>query len=152
MAKKSIQKSALDLSSTWLERGARGSHSIAGDLATATARIRERYTLRLGDSDATLARFFKYVPQALVRDGDDVTVVNVAASYIPAGHHLRLFLAYPYFGDSTLEHDPSLGLESLPTLVTSDLVLVLVGSASVIAIVVLAVRWKRKTVNIVGTR
>lgn len=55
-------------------------------------------------------------------------------------------------GDSILEHDPSLGLESLPTLVTSDLVLVLVGSASVIAIVVLAVRWKRKTVNIVGTR
>jgi hypothetical protein len=119
---------------------------------TATARIRERYKLRLGEPEATLAGFFKYVPQALVRDGDDVTVVDVAASYIPAGHHMRLFLAYPYFGNSTLEHDPSLGLESLPTLVTPMLLLLVVGSASVITIAVLAVRWKRKTVNIVGAQ
>ena len=119
---------------------------------TTTARARERYTFRLADSDATHAGFFKYVPQALVRDGDDIKVVDVAASYIPAGHHLRLFLAYPYFGNSTLEHDPSLGLESLPTLLTPGLVLVLIGSASVITIAILAVRWKRRTVNIVGTQ
>ncbi|HUV97884.1 MAG TPA: hypothetical protein VMW14_00070 [Candidatus Paceibacterota bacterium] len=119
---------------------------------TATARIRERYKLRFGEPDATLAGFFKYVPQALVRDGDDVTVVDVAASYIPAGHHMRLFLAYPYFGNSTLEHDPSLGLESLPALVTPTLLLLVVGTASVITIAVLAVRWKRRTVNIMGAQ
>jgi hypothetical protein len=65
---------------------------------------------------------------------------------------MRLFLAYPYFGNSTLEHDPSLGLESLPTLVTPTLLLLVVGSASVITIAVLAVRWKRNTVNLVGAQ
>jgi hypothetical protein len=117
---------------------------------TATARIGERCKVRFGEPDATLAGFFKFVPQALVRDGNDVTVVDVTASYIPAGHYMRLFLAYPYFGNSTLEHDPSLGLESLPTLVTPTLLLLVVGAASLIAITVLAVRRKKKTVNIVG--
>ncbi|MGB9023133.1 MAG: hypothetical protein WCC94_06830, partial [Candidatus Bathyarchaeia archaeon] len=119
---------------------------------TARARVRERYKVRYGEPDAVLAGFFKYVPNAIVRDGDDATLVDVTASYIAAGHHMRLFLAYPYFGNSTLEHDPSLGLESLPTLVTPDLLLIVVGAASVITIAVLAVRWKRKTVNIVGAQ
>lgn len=86
----------------------------------------------------------------MIRDGEDVTVVDVRASYISAGHHMRLYLCYPYFGDGTLEHDPSLGLEMVPTLVTPGLFLVLVGVASTITIVVLAVRWKKKTINIVG--
>jgi hypothetical protein len=119
---------------------------------TATARLGERYKVRFGEPNATLAGFFKFVPQALVRDGDDVRVVDVAASYISAGHYMRLFLAYPYFGNSTLEHDPSLGLEPLPSLVTPILLLLAVGAASVITVAVLAVRWKRKTVNIVGAR
>ncbi|MGB9134698.1 MAG: hypothetical protein WCC63_03815, partial [Candidatus Bathyarchaeia archaeon] len=117
---------------------------------TARARVRERFKLRYGEPDAALAGFFKYVPNAIVRDGDDATPVDVTASYIAAGHHMRLFLAYPYFGNSTLEHDPSLGLESLPTLITPDLLLVMIGAASVITAAVLVVRWKRKTVNIVG--
>jgi hypothetical protein len=119
---------------------------------TARARARERHKLRYGEPDAALAGFFKYVPNAIVRDGDDTTLVDVTASYIAAGHHMRLFLAYPYFGNSTLEHDPSLGLESLPTLITPDLLLVMIGAASVITVAVLAVRWNRKTVNIVGAQ
>jgi hypothetical protein len=117
---------------------------------TARARLRERYKLRFETQNATLAGYFKFVPQAIVRDGDNATLVDVTASYIPAGHHMRLFLAYPYFGNSTLEHDPSLGLESLPTLVTSELLLIVLGAASIITIAVLAVRWRRRTVNIVG--
>jgi hypothetical protein len=118
----------------------------------AQARIRERFKLRFEDGNATLAGFFKFVQQAVLRDGDSATVVDVAASYIAAGHHMRLFLAYPYFGNKTLEHDPSLGLETLPTLITPELLLLVVGTASVITLVVLAVRWTRKTVNIVETQ
>ncbi len=119
-------------------------------LMTARARIRERFKLRFEQQNATLAGFFKFVPQALIRDGDNTTAVDVTASYIAAGHHMRLFLCYPYFGNKTLEHDPSLGLESLPTLVSPELLLLLIGTASAITVAVLAVRWKRKTVNIVG--
>jgi len=119
---------------------------------TAWARLRDRFKLRFEKQNATLAGFFKFVPKALIRDGEDVTVVDVQASYIPAGHHMRLFLSYPYFGNKTLEHDPSLGLETIPTLITSGLLLLLVGTVSIITLAVLAVRWKRRTVNIVGTQ
>lgn len=119
---------------------------------TARARVRERFKLRFERQNATLGGFFKYVPKALLRDDDGATVVDVKASYIPAGHHMRLFLCYPYFGNKTLEHDPSLGLETIPTLINQELLLLLVGSASIITLVVLVFRWKRKTVNIVSTK
>ncbi|MCK4478469.1 hypothetical protein KAU88_08105 [Candidatus Bathyarchaeota archaeon] len=45
-----------------------------------------------------------------------------------------------------------LGLETIPTLITPGLLLLLVGTASIITLAVLAVRWKRRTVNIVGTQ
>ncbi|MDH5448215.1 MAG: hypothetical protein OEY24_03045 [Candidatus Bathyarchaeota archaeon] len=118
---------------------------------TARARLRERFRLRFERGNATFAGFFKFVPKAILRDGENMTVVDVKASYIPAGHHMRLFLCYPYFGNKTLEHDPSLGLETLPTLITPELLLLLVGTASIITLVILAVRWKRKALNIVGT-
>jgi hypothetical protein len=117
----------------------------------AQATLKERFKLRFERGNATLAGFFKFVPKALLRDDDGTEVVDVKASYIPAGHHMRLYLCYPYFGNKTLEHDPSLGLETIPSLITLELLLVLVGTASVITLAVLVVRWKRKTVNIVGT-
>lgn len=119
---------------------------------TARARLRERFKVRFGWDDSSVAGFFKYVPKAVIRDGEDTTVVDVRASYISAGHHMRLYLCYPYFGNGTLEHDPSLGIEMVPTLVTPGLLLVLIGAVSTITVVVLAVRWKKRTINIVGVR
>jgi len=77
--------------------------------------------------------------------------VDVAASYIEAGRYMRVFLGYPYFGNYTLEHDPSLGVESLPLLITPNLVIGLIGATAVITVVILVVRWKRKIVNVVGS-
>jgi hypothetical protein len=114
-------------------------------------RWRERYKFRFAAGDAaTLAGFFKFVPQAVVTDGVTYDTVDVTASYIAAGRHLRVFLGYPYFGEKTLEHDPSIGLETLPALVTPGLLLLLVGTLSVITLVIVVVRWKRRPVNIVG--
>lgn len=117
---------------------------------TAQARLRERFKLRFERGNATLAGFFKFVPKAITRDGENTTLVDVKASYIPAGHHMRLFLSYPYFGNKTLEHDPSLGLETIPTLITPQLILLLVGTASIIAIVIGIVKWKKRVINVVG--
>jgi hypothetical protein len=112
--------------------------------------LRERFKLRFAIPDAALAGFFKYVPKALIYDDSATTVVDVKASYISAGNHMRLFLAYPYFGNKTLEHDPSLGLEIVPTFVTSESLLILVGAISTITIAITGYKWKRKTINIVG--
>ena len=114
---------------------------------------RERFKFRFEKGDATFAGFFKFVPKALVRDPVNNTVidnVDVTASYISAGNHMRVFLSYPYFGNNTLEHDPSLGVESFPQLITPILIIVLVGVTAVIAVAVLVVRRRGKIVNIVG--
>ena len=118
-------------------------------------RARERFKFRFERGNTTLAGFFKFVPKALVRDPVNNTViddVDVTASYIAAGRHMRVFLGYPYFGNYTLEHDPSLGVESLPQLITPGLMIVLVGATAVITIAILVVRWRRKIVNVVGVQ
>jgi hypothetical protein len=115
-------------------------------------RWRERYRFRFEKGNTTLAGYFKFEPKAIITDGTTYNITDVTASYIEAGSHMRVFLGYSYFGNNTLEHDPSLGLETLPTLITPELLLLLMGTASVITLAVLVVRWKRKTVNIVGTQ
>jgi len=72
-------------------------------------RIREHFELQFATEDKTLAGFFKFVASAKVSGKPEP--VEVKASYIEAGNHMRLFIGYPYFGDNSLEHDPSIGLE-----------------------------------------
>jgi hypothetical protein len=117
------------------------------------SRARERFKFRFERGNTAFAGFFEFVPKALIRDPVSNIViedVDVTASYIEAGMHMRVFLGYPYFGNYTLEHDPSLGVESLPLLITPSLLIGLIGATAVITVVILVVRWKRKIVNIVG--
>jgi hypothetical protein len=80
--------------------------------------------------------------------------VDVTASYIAAGAYLRLFICYPYFGNYTLEHDPTIGLASapltLPTLTGRMMLAILIGATLVIAVAVVAVKMKKKPVNILN--
>jgi len=138
--------------------------------------------LRFANETKRLLGFFKFVSSAKVKDYPTVgnaKMVPVKAAYIAAGAHMRLFIGYPYFGNGTLEHDPSLGVDVpgvettpqytvqtpsgidqvAPTVVgkyvlplfTSELAAVLVGAVSIVAIIVYVVKWKRKTpINVVG--
>jgi hypothetical protein len=133
-------------------------------------------------NDTSLAGFFDFVSAAKVIYPDgSVQVINVTASYAEAGSHLELFLCYPYFSNGTLEHDPSFGLDVPETttpeattplyrvdvpsgltqvkpkvllpLSTIQLAAIAVGAVTVIALIIYAFKWKRKTpVNMVGTR
>jgi len=116
-------------------------------------RLRERFKFRFERGDATLAGFFKFVPKAVVTE-DNITyeTTNVTASYIAAGAHMQVFLGYPYFGNKTLEHDPSLGLEVIPSLISPQLVVILVGAVAVIAAVVFVARWRKRVINVVEMR
>jgi len=70
--------------------------------------------LRFANETTTLAGFFRFVSSAKVKDfpqTGDVGMVPVKAAYIAAGAHMRLFIGYPYFGNGSLEHDPSIGVE-----------------------------------------
>jgi hypothetical protein len=142
-----------------------------------------RPIIRIGFANETkdLGGFFRYVSSAKVSDypeTGDVNMVPVKAAYIAAGAHMRLFLGYPYFGNGTLEHDPSIGVDTpsvdttpkytvqapsgsditptvvgayIPPLFSPPLMLALIAVISATAIVLYAIKWRRKTpVNMVG--
>jgi len=114
-------------------------------------RIGERYRLRFAKGSQTLAGFFDFVDKAVVinEDTGEAAAVNVAAAYISAGAHMRVFIGYPYFGNSTLEHDPSIGVEESAPWLPTGLLVILLSATVVIAASVLAVKVRKKTVNIV---
>jgi hypothetical protein len=115
-----------------------------------------RYTrVQYANVEGNISGFLEFVPWArlLNKTGDTVDYVNVTASYIAAGGHLRLFICYPYFGNYTLEHDPTIGLTSaplVPTLLTPTLLAILIGSSIAIAVAVMAVKLRKKPVNIIS--
>jgi hypothetical protein len=89
--------------------------------------------------------FFSWLDQAVITwPGGETEVVNVTASYVPTGVGLAVYLAYPYFNDGTLLHDPSIGLiaEASPIVETpfEPTLLLGIGIVAVLAIVVVAIK------------
>jgi hypothetical protein len=113
-------------------------------------RMRERFRIRFEKGNSTLAGFFKFVPQAMVTDGVDYNTTSVTAAYIASGRHMAVFIGYPYFGNNTLEHDPSLGLENVVPWLPTSLLMVLIGATVIIIAAVAAVRLRKKPINIVN--
>jgi hypothetical protein len=122
-----------------------------------TSNFRNRTRVQYANTEGNISGYLEFVPWArlLNATGDTIRYVNVTASYIAAGGYLRLFICYPYFGNSTLEHDPTIGLTSapmIPTLVTPTLLAILVGATIAIAVAVAAVKLRKKPVNIISIR
>lgn len=116
------------------------------------SRWREHFKIRFEKGNATFAGFFKFVPQAIVTDGTTYNTTDVTASYVSAGAHMRLFIGYPYFGNNTLIHDPSIGFEGVAPWLPTNLLAILVGATILIAVAVMAVKVRKKTVNIVSVQ
>lgn len=114
-------------------------------------RLNERLRLRFAKGSKTLAGFFDFVNTALVINSTtgEATSVNVTAAYRGAGAHMRLYLCYPYFGSNILEHDPSIGVEIVPSLITPLLLGTLILIATTIGIAILVVKQKKRIINIV---
>lgn len=120
-----------------------------------TSQLRRRIRLQFARKKGTISGFLEFVPWArlLNETGATVDYINVTASYIAAGSHLRLFLCYPYFGSHTLEHDPTIGLASappIPTFIKPGLIIILIGATMAIAVAVAAVKMRKKPVNILS--
>lgn len=100
------------------------------------------------DSETDLSQgFFSWLDKAVITwPGGDEEIVNVTASYIPVGDGLAVYLAYPYFDNGTLLHDPSIGLyENAAPLIENPVTPILVvgvGGFAIIAILVFLVRKK----------
>ena len=94
----------------------------------------------------TTQGFYKWLDQAVINWSGGVSeAVNVAASYVPTGMGLSVFLAYPNFGNGTLLHDPSIGLiEGAESLFSSPLNPLVLGGIVVVAVLALTVVVIRK--------
>ncbi|MEM2975704.1 MAG: hypothetical protein QW821_04735 [Candidatus Bathyarchaeia archaeon] len=114
-------------------------------------RLNERLRLRFAKGSKTLAGFFDFVNTALIINSatGEATPVNVTAVYRGAGAHMRLYLCYPYFGDNILEHDPSIGVEIVPSLITPLLLGTLIIIATTIGIAILVIKQKKQVINVV---
>jgi hypothetical protein len=117
-------------------------------------RLHERFRLHFAKGSQTLAGFFDFVNTAVVINSttQEKSIVNVTAAYMSAGNHMRLFIGYPYFGSNTLEHDPSIGVESVVPWLPTGLLMILIGATIAIAVAVAAVKLRKKTVNIVNVQ
>ena len=113
--------------------------------------LHERFKLLFTNVSTTFAGFFDFVNTALrINSTGYPTPINVAAAYRATGSHLRLFIGYPYFGNDTLEHDPSIGVESIVQWLPTSLLIILIGATIVIAVAVAAVKLRKKPVNIIN--
>jgi hypothetical protein len=91
--------------------------------------------------------YYSWVDKAVITWPGGVTeAVDVTVSYVPLGDGVAVYLAYPYFDDGSILHDPSIGLypEGAPAIVTPvDYVLIAgIGGVALIAILVVLVRKK----------
>jgi hypothetical protein len=100
------------------------------------------------DQESEIAQgFFSWLDKAVITwPGGETESVDVTASYVPLGDGIAVYLAYPYFDDGSILHDPSIGLypEGAPSIgVPIDYVLVAgVGGVALLAILVVLVRKK----------
>jgi len=89
--------------------------------------------------------FFSWLDTAVITWPGGVTeAVPVNASYVPTGTGLAVYLAYPYFDNGSILHDPSIGLypDGTPSIGFSiDFVLLVgIGSVSLLAILIVLIR------------
>jgi len=100
------------------------------------------------DDETGIAQgFYSWLDTAVITwPGGETEAVDVIASYVPRGDGVAVYLAYPYFDDGSILHDPSIGLypEGIPAIGTTlDYVLVVgIGGIALIAILVVLVRKK----------
>jgi len=66
--------------------------------------------LLLGKNE-TIGGFFRFIPNATtIYPNGTSQIVKVKGFFWPAGRQVRASLLYPYFGNATIEHDPSIGI------------------------------------------
>ncbi len=90
--------------------------------------------------------FFKWLDTATITwPGGETESVEVAASYVPIGTGLSVYLSYPHFDGGSLLHDPSIGVyesQAPPSQVNTDYLLLL--GIGIVGILAIAVGLKRK--------
>jgi hypothetical protein len=124
--------------------------SVTDDLSVPTGGAAP-YRMQFAEGDKTLPGFFDFVNHAAVfnETTQEAYSEDAAASYRTANNYMQLFICYPYFGANTLEHGPSIGIDTNAELIPENLpVILVIIIATVIAIATAKTSHKlKKTVS-----
>nr|KXH75804.1 MAG: hypothetical protein AM325_03980 [Candidatus Thorarchaeota archaeon SMTZ1-45] len=101
----------------------------------------------MDQDDGITQGFFSWLDTAVITwPGGETEAVDVEVSYVPRGDGVAVYLAYPYFDDGSILHDPSIGLypEGAPdTGILLNYVLITgIGGIALVALLVVLVRKK----------
>ena len=86
------------------------------------------YRMQFAQGDKTLPGYFDFVNNAAVIDPTTHTAysADASASYHTADNYMQLYVCYPYFGANTLEHDPTIGIDTSADLIPENPAILLV--------------------------
>lgn len=108
------------------------------------------YRMQFAEGDKTLLGFYDFVNHAAIfnQTTQKAYSEDATASYRTADNYMQLFICYSYFGANTLEHGPSIGIDTQAQLVPENLPVILVVilvTAIVIATAKTSRRFTRKS-------
>jgi len=103
------------------------------------------YRMQFAEGDKTLPGFFDFVNHAAVfnQTAGEAYSEDATASYRTADNYMQLFICYPYFGGNTLEHGPSIGIDTKAQLIPENLPVILIV-ITVTAIVMATAKKSRR--------
>ncbi len=106
----------------------------------------ENYRMQFAEGDKTLPGYFNFANNAFVYDSTTQTAYSedTTAAYRTGDNYMQLFICYPYFGENTLSHDPSVGIDTNAQLVPENLPIILIITAVTISALAVAVLSRKK--------
>ncbi len=107
----------------------------------------ETYRMQFAQGDKTLPGYVNFANNVASIDKTTgaVSMQNVSASYRTTDNYMQLYICYPYFGDSLLVHDPSVGIDTTAQLIPENLSLFAIAVALTAVALMLAVVKRKRT-------
>ena len=109
------------------------------------------YRMQFAQDDQTLPGFFNFLNHAAIVNPttQQAYAEAASASYRTESNYMELFICYPYFGSNTLEHGPSIGIDTQAQIIPENpsilfIVIAVTLVASVMAVT--AQRYKNKRI------
>lgn len=109
----------------------------------------EIYRIQFAQDDQTLPGYFNFANSAAIIDRTTgaVSTEGATASYRTADNYMQLYICYSYFGEDTLVHDPSIGIDTNAQLIPENVSIITILILVTILALSVAVTTKYKKIS-----
>ncbi len=105
----------------------------------------QSYRMQFAQSDKTLPGFFNFANKAAIinQTTQEAYLEDTTAAYRTADNYMQLFICYPYFGSNTLEHDPSIGIDTNAQIISENPPVLFIVAAITILVVTTSIASRK---------